>query len=193
VFVVSMIVFFWSPEEKAKPSLSQSTGGDGSHNINTRDGSVTINHYAPPPPPPTPQPESPWNDPKFSLQGPPRKLLPDMPLSAVLTRLHDLFGEVSDEDEGALDGLDLKIHEAIVDAAYNKRIDVWGRMQPGKPAKLVWSEAWERGQLSVPNNEVTYRSPDNPHGIFRWTGLMFNQEQVDRCWPPKPEYGMIVV
>lgn len=109
--------------------------------------------------------------------------LPDMPLEEVLGRLFERFGAVSDEDEGALELIERRILEAIVDAAYHQRLDVWGRLAPGKPAKIVWRDAWERGQLLIHDNRVEYRPPDNPSSMIRWSGLMFNRMQVDRLWP----------
>lgn len=97
----------------------------------------------------------------------------DMPLPDVVSRVAERLGNDP-----------VRIHEAIIDAAFRQHIDVWGRLVAGKPVKRVWTDAWEGGDFSLEEGTVVYRPPDNPNAEYRWTGLMFNRRQVDWWMPP---------
>lgn len=122
--------------------------------------------------PPAPSKEDAFKA-RVALEESQTPAMPDMSFEDVVARVTERLG--ADPN---------RIHEAIVDAAYHKRVDVWGRMVAGKPAKRVWTEAWENGTFSLSEGTVVYRSPDNPHAQYRWTGLMFNRAQVNRWMPP---------
>lgn len=98
--------------------------------------------------------------------------LPNMPIAEVVARVKGLKGY----DDQA-------VHEAIVDGAYHEKVHVWGRLVRGKPAKLVWRDAWENGTFDLAKGTVVYRPPDNPNAQYEWSGLMFNRLEVYRWMP----------
>ncbi len=186
VFLVAVAALLWPDASgEAKPALSQSTAGTGSHNISAQ-GDV---HIHPSPPAFQERQTSHFRQVEVPVVRGLRSALagsrldppkPNMNLTELLTRVYARHRPLPEDNMGKA-RVWQKIDFEIIDAIVENDLHVWGRYM-GRARERIRMEALQKGKFNHKARTFSVPSIDTVRPMI-FEDLYFNREEVDQIWP----------
>ncbi|WP_430428353.1 hypothetical protein [Parasphingorhabdus sp.] len=207
--IVIYLFLLWKTDQTPKPNgsvtVSQTSHGPNSPNLQAEKVRDVHFHAAPPPPAarqpvrpaepaheqpshPKPQKIERWEStdkPSVSSLGgstlsETNGLKPDIPLNGFLGRIYKSFGGAPSSDAQKT-SFYKKVNREIADKVSLNNVNVWGYYGE-RPIQKIGKQSWDSGSFDHRQKTLSIQGDAVRPMVFR--DLKFNKDEIDAIWPP---------